>query len=211
LRIKKLNRTRAKPIRGCGPRVQTPANYYPAAAPVNWSGYYIGVNGGYGLGTSNWGAAGASIGAFDTSGLLVGGTLGYNLQAGAFVFGVGADDDWTNHHGGSPNAYCSSVTVSATCETKSTWLATGRIRMGYAFDRVHIYGTGGIAFGDIQAGYNPRSIFDSATTSAGLLVPALNSLLTRAGRLKSNTSMSTLAVFPALRQIADLPSPLRFH
>ncbi len=41
------------------PAPQPPASYYPTAAPVlnfNWSGIYVGANGGYGFGTSSWSA-----------------------------------------------------------------------------------------------------------------------------------------------------------
>lgn len=140
-----------------------PTSYFPTMAPINWGGFYVGVNGGYGFGTSNWTAAAGSVGSFNTSGFLIGGTVGLNLQAGAFLFGVEADEDWTNVHGSSSNAYCSAVTANATCETKSDWLGTGRLRIGYVFDRVLVYGTGGVAFGNIQAGYNPPATFDSST------------------------------------------------
>jgi outer membrane immunogenic protein len=156
-----------------------PSSYFPTTAPINWGGFYIGVNGGYGFGTSKWTAAAASpaaggtIGSFNTSGLLVGGTLGLNLQANAFVFGVETDGDWTNLNGSSSNGYCSSVTANATCETKSDWLSTARIRIGYAFNQILVYGTGGIAFGDIQSGLNPPATFGSSinvgwTAGAGI-------------------------------------------
>ena len=52
---------------------KAPAYY----APYNWTGFYIGINGGGGFGNSDWDAATASSGR-DTSGGLVGGTIGYN-------------------------------------------------------------------------------------------------------------------------------------
>jgi outer membrane immunogenic protein len=150
-----------------------PTSYFPATAPINWGGFYVGVNGGYGFGTSNWSSAAGSVGSFNTSGALFGGTLGLNLQANAFVFGVETDGDWTNLNGSSSNGYCSSVTANATCETKSDWLSTARIRIGYAFNQILVYGTGGIAFGDIQSGLNPPATFGSSinvgwTAGAGI-------------------------------------------
>jgi outer membrane immunogenic protein len=156
-----------------------PSSYFPTAAPINWGGFYIGVNSGYGFGTSNWtataasSAAGGTTGSFNTSGLLVGGTLGLNLQAGAVLFGVETDGGWTNLNGSSSNSYCSSVTANATCETKSDWLSTARIRIGYAFNQILVYGTGGIAVGDVQSGLNPPATFDSSinvgwTAGAGI-------------------------------------------
>ena len=78
-----------------------------------------------------------STGNFNVNGALVGGTAGYNLQFGAFVFGLEGDFDWTNIKG--------SVTTNclSTCETSNTWLGTARGRIGYAFDRFLPYFTGG--------------------------------------------------------------------
>ena len=56
-----------------------PAPYYksPVYAPAyNWTGFYLGINGGGGWGRSTW----TTTGQFDMSGGLVGGTIGYNYQ-----------------------------------------------------------------------------------------------------------------------------------
>ena len=52
----------------------------------NWTGFYVGINGGYGCGDST-GFTNAAGGVFGTSpkGGMVGGTLGYNWQTGAWV------------------------------------------------------------------------------------------------------------------------------
>lgn len=44
-----------------------------------------------------------------------------------------------------------SAACGVTCQTKSDWLGTVRGRAGYAWDRVLFYGTGGVAFGNLQA------------------------------------------------------------
>src|SRR6202158_2011747 len=68
-------------------------------APVyNWTGFYIGANGGYGWGSTNWSALGSN---FDVKGGLFGGQVGYNWQFGQFVYGLEADVDWTDIHGNS--------------------------------------------------------------------------------------------------------------
>jgi outer membrane immunogenic protein len=123
-----------------------------------WTGIYIGINGGYGFGDSNWTAPGlGSTGNFNTDGFLIGGTLGGNYQWGQFVFGIEADGDWQNLSG---NTACGSG-FSYTCTTQSEWLATVRGRAGYAWDRVLFYGTGGAAFGNVQTG--STGSFDSST------------------------------------------------
>src|SRR5271157_5672844 len=58
----------------------------------NWTGFYFGANGGGGWGHSWWSANTTGI---DLSGGLVGGTTGYNWQAGKVVFGVEGDVDWS--------------------------------------------------------------------------------------------------------------------
>jgi outer membrane immunogenic protein len=112
-----------------------------------WSGFYLGINGGYGFGTSRWTdtATTVSTGDFNTSGFVVGGTAGYNMLFGAAVLGIEADIDWTDIHGRT------TTNCPLGCETKNTWLGTARARLGYAFDRFLPYFTGGGAFGDIRA------------------------------------------------------------
>ena len=116
-------------------------------APYNWSGFYVGINGGAAWGRSNWTdrGDGSTTGNFDTSGGLVGGTLGANWQTGAWVFGIEGDLDWTNIRG-STNVGCGTP-----CETKNSWLGTVRGRVGYAWDRILPYVTGGVGFGNIRA------------------------------------------------------------
>jgi outer membrane immunogenic protein len=110
----------------------------------NWTGFYAGINGGYGWGGSNWGALGSS----DPDGWLIGATLGYNWQApgSPLVFGLEGDIAWANIRGGFANANCPTG-----CETRNNWLGTVRGRVGYSFDRVMPYVTGGVAFGDVEA------------------------------------------------------------
>lgn len=119
----------------------------PAYVPVayNWTGFYLGINGGYGWGRSSWDGFGS--GNFNTNGGTVGGTVGYNWQGlgSPWVVGLEGDINWVDFRGSYSNALC------ASCETKSTWLATVRGRLGYSFDRVMPYITGGLAVGDIQA------------------------------------------------------------
>lgn len=114
------------------------------APSYSWTGAYVGINGGYGWGRSDW--DGFASGSFNTSGGLVGLTLGYNWQNGPWVFGLEGDIAWSGIRGSFTNVLC-----PGGCETRNSWLGTGRGRVGYAWDRVMPYITGGAAFGDIRA------------------------------------------------------------
>ena len=101
------------------PRYQPvgPAAYNPI---YNWTGFYVGINGGGGWGNSQW----DGINKFDVSGGLIGGTIGYNWQVGQIVVGAEGDIDWSGVKG-STNVLC-----AAGCETRNKWLATVRGRLG---------------------------------------------------------------------------------
>ena len=93
---------------------------------------------------------------------MVGGTAGYNWQAmgSPWVFGLEGDIDWTNIKGTFTN-----ITCPTGCETKNNWLGTVRGRLGYAWDRVMPYVTGGLAVGDIEA--NPLGFAGVNDTKVG--------------------------------------------
>ena len=118
----------------------------PVAVPpplYNWTGLYIGINGGGALGR---GHINAPLGSsrFDVSGPLVGGTIGYNIQTGPWVWGLEGDIDWTDIHGTTSSVTCPG------CGINNSWLATVRGRVGYAFNNVLPYVTGGLAVGDVN-------------------------------------------------------------
>jgi outer membrane immunogenic protein len=153
---------------------RAPATYVPTTVPVyNWSGIYIGANGGYAFGTSAWNdPTGAlaippgaiSTGNFNTNGWLAGGTVGGNVQWGSAVLGIEGDWDWSNINGTSGTPFgC----LPGGCETKADWLATVRGRAGWAFDRVLLYGTGGAAFAPVQAGFPVAGTGFSSNTQVG--------------------------------------------
>ena len=118
----------------------------PVYMPYNWTGLYVGINGGGGWGQSNWSGPAGTTSDFNVSGGVVGGTVGYNWQMNQLVFGLEGDIDWSNIRGTSTAAVC-----AGTCETRNNWLGTARGRIGYAFDRFLPYITGGLAVGDIKA------------------------------------------------------------
>jgi outer membrane immunogenic protein len=121
---------------------QADAQGVPAAA---WQGPHLDLDIGAGFGTSRKNfTPGTTTGDFDISGFVGGLGGGYDWQINRWVVGVEANI-WGTSIGGSKT--CPSPLFR--CETSSDWLATVRPRVGYTFDRLLIYGTGGLAVGDI--------------------------------------------------------------
>jgi outer membrane immunogenic protein len=107
----------------------------------NWTGFYVGVNGGGG-----WGHSFTNLsGGMSTSGGVAGGTVGYNAQFGHWVVGFEGDIDWSDVSGSTSAAGCPG------CSVQNNWLSTARGRVGYAYGRWLPYITGGLAVGDVQA------------------------------------------------------------
>jgi len=108
---------------------------YTVNQPLNaysWAGPYLGANLGY-----NWGSVDNN--PTNPSGFAGGVQAGYNWQSGPLVFGVegdleanGADDTF------------------APWKFSNPWFGTARGRVGYAFNNVLLYGTGGLAFGELR-------------------------------------------------------------
>ncbi len=110
------------------------APYYPPPASVyNWTGPYAGLNLGY-----EWGKVTNS--SVDPSGVAGGGQIGYNWQSGQFVFGAETD-----------------IQASAADDTfapykfSNPWFGTLRGRAGFAINNILLYGTVGLAYGDLKA------------------------------------------------------------
>ena len=141
-----------------------PPTYYKAPAfvppPYTWSGFYLGVNGGGGLGSSAW----DTTNAFNISGGIVGGTLGYNYQFGHAVVGAEGDIDWSGLKGSTTGG------CPAGCSTGDSWLSTVRGRLGYAADRFMPFVTGGAAFGNINA--STPGLAGGSSTNAGWTIGA---------------------------------------
>ncbi len=130
------------------PPPQAPVYAPPPPPPVyNWSGFYFGVNGGYGWGNLGWTPPSGSAHNTTANGGIFGATLGFNYQVGAFVWGVEGDFDWSGINGSTATAICN---ASGNCQTGNTWLSTLRGRAGFAVDRILFYGTAGGVFGNDQ-------------------------------------------------------------
>ena len=150
----------------------------PAKAPAyvtpayNWTGFYVGINGGGAFGRSELSNTRGTT-SYDVDGGLVGGTIGYNYQINQLVLGLEGDIDWADISGNTNSGIC----TTAVCSTKNDWLGTVRGRIGYAFDRFMPYVTGGAAFGDVKtsvAGFSGQTDTKAGWTAGGGLEFAIN-------------------------------------
>lgn len=156
---------------------------YVAVPVFTWTGFYLGVNAGYGFsasdnnngaGTINAGPGSltapldlytgtvATTSAFgrrnNGDGFVGGGQIGYNYQFGNFVLGLEADAQYTDFGNNSQNNNLAVVTltpgvvgfdpaVNSGVASGLDFYGTARARVGVAFDRALVYGTGGFAYG----------------------------------------------------------------
>jgi outer membrane immunogenic protein len=155
----------------------------PPPAPVyQWTGCYIGINGGAGASASDFNAsvgAGTYLtgtdpatvgtdggGSANQTKFVGGGQLGCNWQTNTIVFGLEGDFDY--FHSDS-NFYNNTDTLAAGApfvagqSLSTNYLATVRPRIGIAADRNFAYITGGVAFTDA----NYTVSYADAATGAG--------------------------------------------
>jgi outer membrane immunogenic protein len=123
----------------------------PPPPAWSWQGIYLGLNGGGTNGTTDWqyfsATTGDPMGTANHSfkGGLYGGTVGYNWQWTPYIVtGFEGDVDAGPLDG---SAVCPIAGFS--CQTHITNIGTLRGRVGLSFDRLLIYGTGGLAFADV--------------------------------------------------------------
>jgi outer membrane immunogenic protein len=159
----------------------------PMMAPApSWTGFYIGVNGGYGwshgsatetpfqnfaLALPGGGTVvpGASLGQ-SVNGALFGVHGGYNWQTSAWVWGVEGDFDASGMGNSSqivmPDPLLGSgglATDGLTVQQQVQWLASARARLGYTWGSSMLYVTGGGAWESLRT----KSML-STDTSAGV-------------------------------------------
>ena len=126
-----------------------PANY-----TYNWTGLYLGLQGGYGWGDVD---GEASVDAdpatgpyeYDIDGFLGGVHAGYNQQFGMFVLGAEADVEYSGIEGDGTGTD-PSLPGTFYHETDIDWLASFRLRGGLAWDRFLVYATGGAAWAGVS-------------------------------------------------------------
>jgi opacity protein-like surface antigen len=138
----------------------------PAQAAYNWSGFYIGPYLGTDWGYTNWtftDDGGTTRPRF--AGLLGGGEIGYNYQAGKWLFGIEGGAGVTNARGARP---CPTG-FFYNCEINTDWLATATARAGYTYwDRVLVYAEGGAAIAQDRAESSCNTVSQPTIPAAGL-------------------------------------------
>lgn len=158
------------------PSEKGPPSFAPPPPPVfSWTGIYIGGQVGYEWGrTSSAVDTGAvaglvGIGSSDDHGVVGGGHVGYNYEVGSLgsvlpmfggmggglVIGVEGDVNGASYSG--TNDVLGAGTVFLHSRTDLD--ASVRGRVGVAFDRVLIYGTGGVAFGELRNSIDAPGLF----------------------------------------------------
>ncbi|GEO84443.1 MULTISPECIES: outer membrane protein [Alphaproteobacteria] len=134
----------------------------PLSVPTasDWTGFYVGGHLGGGRSIIDWTYdVGGTTADHKGDGVLGGAQLGYNLQSGNWVFGGEADISASGIDGDTdcPNP-------AFTCSSDTKWLSTVRGRLGYTFDNLLIYGTGGLGIGRFEMSTNNGAGTSGSTT-----------------------------------------------
>ena len=117
------------------------------AAVYDWSGFYVGVNGGWGSSRKSWdfvtpaGVFVAGEGSHDATGGTVGGQIGYRWQASQWVFGLEAQGNWADFHGRNTSQF--NPIFGNDTRVDAFGLFTGQV--GVAFNNALLYVKGGAA------------------------------------------------------------------
>jgi len=154
-----------------------PAQPYARVSPMiaaiyDWSGLYIGLNGGGGSSHKCWDiVATASFGTLpptaegchNATGGTAGGQIGYRFQSSAFVFGLEAQGNWADFSGDNASRL-DPLFLRNRSQIDAFGLFTGQV--GYAMDNLLLYLKGGAAVtGDKYAGYQmPANIAGDRAT-----------------------------------------------
>jgi outer membrane immunogenic protein len=162
----------------------------PAVVIFSWTGFYFGAHGGGGWGHTDENGSPFSLGrpviirpapvGVDISGWLAGGQLGANYQAGSWVFGAEADASGANLTGSTTctstpivaGVVITALPLSANCSVKVVGLGTIAARLGFALDRMLVYGKGGAVWANNKYDLTSADI---------LLLPTFNGNETRWG------------------------------
>ncbi len=165
----------------------------PIAPAFSWTGWYIGGNlgGSWTTVPENFGIPSVPFTLSNdatSNSLIGGGQIGYNYQINHIVLGVEADFDGRNNSNNFSCPVNSAVSATGCAPTPQisilglqdtqNWLGTFRGRLGVAFDRVFLYGTGGLAYGNVQHTLNETQLTGVGGTTLAALVVSDNTTRT---------------------------------
>jgi outer membrane immunogenic protein len=118
---------------------EPPAAIEPALIARDWTGFNVGLHGGYGWAELQSQTDKDPFDRADLSGPVVGGQIGLSQQwSDWFVLGVELDASWAG------------IDLDGDEEEGIDWLASARLRAGAGLDRFFLYGTGGVGFAGIN-------------------------------------------------------------
>jgi outer membrane immunogenic protein len=183
--------------------MRMPMKAPPVAAPIvtSWSGFYIGLNGGYSWGRSRSDATFTAAGvpfvppaasilsnSLDLNGGLFGGQIGYNWQISNWLIGLEGDGQWARERGSGtftcatvaliaaaviPGVCAAGVSAPVTQTIEAFGTVRGRLGLLVTPD-VLLYGTGGLAVGSIKTDL-------ALANAAGVVAVVGSSSTTRVG------------------------------
>ena len=167
--------------------VYTPTPEPPPYTPsqgFTWTGPYVGGMIGYGWGESKGGGHAAAA-----DGVTGGAYAGYNFSMSNFLFGLEGDITASGMEGKN-----GPFTVS------NPWDATLRARAGFTIDRILLYGTGGVAFGEVKvknAGSSDTNVQTGWTAGAGAEAAITSNVVGRLEYRYTDLGSSGFATTPA--------------
>ena len=168
--------------------------------PYNWSGVYLGINGGFGFGSNNWNhdsGIPSDDGSF--SGALGGVTLGANWQTSGVVLGIEGDADIAGINARDPQGAFGCG--GGFCDTSVNSLATARLRVGYDIGSgAMIFATGGLAGGHVEAHNDLGADYTSATKIGWTAGAGLEAALS------SNVSVKLEGLYVDLGRLDGFPA-----
>lgn len=131
-----------------------PSNELPLNRIGNWTGLYVGLNGGFGFANAKGSGtiAGLDLSASqDLSGALGGGQIGLNWQTGSIVLGIEGDMQASGVSNSAVICPASICGADVSIDNKIPWFATFRGRAGFAVERFLIYATGGLVYANLSS------------------------------------------------------------
>jgi outer membrane immunogenic protein len=143
-----------------------PAPVPPPLPVFSWTGFYIGIDGGFGGGVIDTdsilvqppiipvvpGIVSTLHTSNRTGGFIVGGQVGYNYQLpNNIVLGLESDAQWSDVKESEHEIAASTVPTLRFTDLRFgvDWFGTTRLRLGYVFGRFLPYITGGVSYGQV--------------------------------------------------------------